>query len=133
MSLTELFGVSTRIKILDELICFDKDFLKVEEIARMADVSLKSVYTNMKELEEIGIVEVENNGINRYKLNFNDERVLALGLIATNEFLRKSNNYSEEFKSTASDELDLTLSDDLELNKFSLNNEVDNIKLTLSR
>ena len=44
----------------------------------------------MNQLEEIGILEVEKNIVKRFKLKANDERVLALGLIETNEYQRKS-------------------------------------------
>ena len=56
----------------------------------MADVSSKIVHMHMNQLEEIGILEVEKKGAKRFKLNSNDERVLALGLIETNEYQRKS-------------------------------------------
>ena len=58
----------------------------------MADVSSKTVQIHMNQLEEMGILEVEKNAVERFKLNANDERVLALGLIETTEYLRKSNN-----------------------------------------
>ena len=92
MILNELFGENTRIKILEELLTYDDSFLTAEEISRMADVSSKTVQIHMNQLEEIGILEVEKNGVERFKLNINDERVLALGLIETTEYLRKSNN-----------------------------------------
>ena len=92
MILNELFGENTRIKILEELLTYNDSFLTAEEISRMADVSSKTVQIHMNQLEEIGILDVEKNGVERFKLNANDERVLALGLIETNEYLRKSNN-----------------------------------------
>ncbi len=56
----------------------------------MTDVSSKIVHMHMNQLEEIGILEVEKNIVKRFKLKANDERVLALGLIETNEYQRKS-------------------------------------------
>ena len=71
--------------MLEELLGYTDYFLTVEEISRMADVSQKRVQNHLKQLKDIGILEVENK---RFKLNKNDERVLALGLIETHEFLK---------------------------------------------
>lgn len=90
MLLNELFGENARIKILEELLTYVDSFLTAEEISKMANVSSKTVYIHMNQLEEIGILEVEKKGAKRFKLNSNDERVLALGLIEANEFLRIS-------------------------------------------
>jgi len=90
MLLNELFGENARIKILEELLTYVDSFLTAEEISRMADVSSKTVYIHMNQLEEIGILEVKKNIVKRFKLKANDERVLALGLIETNEYQRKS-------------------------------------------
>ena len=88
--INELFGENTRIKILEELLTYVDSFLTAEEISRMADLSSKTVNIHLNQLDEIGILEVEKNGVKRFKLNSNDERVLALGLIESNEFLRRS-------------------------------------------
>ena len=98
MLLNELFGENARIKILEELLTYVDSFLTAEEISRMADVSTKTVYIHMNQLEEIGILEVEKKGAKRFKLNSNDERVLALGLIEANEFLRSSQNQELSFE-----------------------------------
>ena len=66
----------------------------------MADVSPKTVYIHMNQLENIGILEVEKKGAKRFKLNSNDERVLALGLIESNEFLRRSHKLELSFESS---------------------------------
>ena len=100
MLLNELFGENARIKILEELLTYVDSFLTAEEISRMADVSSKTVYIHMNQLEEIGILEVEKKGAKRFKLNSNDERVLALGLIEANEFLRRSNKQELSFESS---------------------------------
>ena len=100
MLLNELFGENARIKILEELLTYVDSFLTADEISRMADVSPKTVYIHMNQLEEIGILEVEKKGAKRFKLNSNDERVLALGLIETNEFLRRSNTQELSFESS---------------------------------
>ena len=100
MLLNELFGENARIKILEELLTYVDSFLTADEISRMADVSPKTVYIHMNQLEEIGILEVEKKGAKRFKLNSNDERVLALGLIETNEFLRRSNKQELSFESS---------------------------------
>ena len=103
MLLNELFGENARIKILEELLTYVDSFLTAEEISRMAEVSSKTVYIHMNQLEEIGILEVEKKGAKRFKLNSNDERVLALGLIEANEFLRRSNKQELFFKSSEID------------------------------
>ncbi len=100
MLLNELFGENARIKILEELLTYDDSFLTAEEISRMADVSTKTVYIHMNQLEEIGILEVEKKGAKRFKLDSSDERVLALGLIEANEFLRRSHKQELSFKSS---------------------------------
>ena len=61
----------------------------------------------MNQLEEIGILEVEKKGAKRFKLNSNDERVLALGLIEANEFLRKSNKQELSFESSELNPVDV--------------------------
>ena len=100
MLLNEMFGENARIKILEELLTYTDSFLTAEEISRMADVSSKTVYIHMNQLEEIGILEVEKKGAKRFKLNSSDERVLALGLIEANEFLRRSHKQELSFKSS---------------------------------
>lgn len=106
MLLKELFGDNARIKILEELLTYFDSFLSAEEISRMADVSSKTVYIHMKQLEEIGILEVEKKGAKRFKLNSNDERVLALGLIETNEYLRQSNKQELIFERSELNEVE---------------------------
>ena len=107
MLLNELFGENARIKILEELLTYVDSFLTAEEISRMADVSSKTVYIHMNQLEEIGILEVEKKGAKRFKLNSNDERVLALGLIEANEFLRRSYKQELTFKSSEVNPVDV--------------------------
>ena len=98
MVLSELFGENARIKILEELLTYIDSFLTAEEISRMADVSSKTVYIHMNQLEELGILEVEKKGAKMFKLNSNDERVLALGLIEANEYLRRSRKQELSFE-----------------------------------
>lgn len=100
MLLNELFGENARIKILEELLTYVDSFLTADEISRMAEVSPKTVYIHMNQLEEIGILEVEKKGAKRFKLNSSDERVLALGLIEANEFLRRSHKMELSFESS---------------------------------
>lgn len=116
MLLNELFGENARIKILEELLTYADSFLTADEISRMAEVSSKTVYIHMNQLEEIGILEVEKKGAKRFKLNSNDERVLALGLIESNEFLRRSRKYELSFESS-----DVNLDD---IKEFSNYNEI---------
>lgn len=55
----------------------------------MSDVFIDEVNIHLKQLEQIGVLEVEKSDVKRFKLNSHDERVLALGLIETSEYLRK--------------------------------------------
>ena len=61
MFLKELLGENARIKIFEELLTYMDSFLTAEEISRMADVSSKTVYIQMNQLEEIGLLEIEKN------------------------------------------------------------------------
>ena len=94
MLLRELFGDSARIKILEELVSNWDFFLTVEEIARMSDVSKKSVYIHINELKKIGILSVNEEGAKKFKLNPDDKRAIALALIESDEFLRKRSTRS---------------------------------------
>lgn len=104
MILRELFGETSRIKILEELLAYSEQYLTAEEIARMADVSSKTVYIHLTQLSQIGIVEVKKESFQKFKLNLNDERVLALLLIETNEYLRQSKRDYLKFKTVELDE-----------------------------
>ena len=104
MILRELFGETSRIKILGELLAYSEQYLTAEEIARMADVSSKTVYIHLTQLSQIGIVEVKKESFQKFKLNLNDERVLALLLIETNEYLRQSKRDYLKFKTVELDE-----------------------------
>ena len=87
-----MLGDSVRTKILEQLVGFNEDFLSVNEISRMAEVPYEIVNINIDQLKSIGILKIKKEGISKFKLNPNDERVLALNLIETHEFLRKSKN-----------------------------------------
>ena len=100
MILEDLFGNTTRIKILEELLSKWGEYLSVEEISRMADVSKKSVYIHMAKLEDIGVLDVQKDGSKRYRLNQNDERALALALIESNEYSRQLNDFNMPFESS---------------------------------
>ena len=119
MLLKDLFGDTARIKILEELISNWDLFLSVDEIAGMADVSKKSVYVHMEQLEKIGIVVMENEGSKKFKLDPKDKRAIALALIESDEYLRKMEEYELELESNAENAEYLHLStssnDDVEL------------------
>ena len=100
MILRDLLGDSARIKIIEELISNWDYFLSVEEIARMSDVSKKSVYIHIKELNNIGILSVDEEGSKKFKLNPNDKRAIALALIESDEFLRKLDEFELNIDST---------------------------------
>ncbi|MBQ2635913.1 MAG: winged helix-turn-helix transcriptional regulator [Methanobrevibacter sp.] len=136
MLLRELFGDNARIKILEELISNWDFFLTVDEIARMSDVSKKSVYIHMEELRKIGIVIIDNEGSKKFKLNSKDKRVIALALIESGEYLRKMEEYELELKNNIKNEEYLALStlsnennDLLTVNSQKINNALKNIPL----
>ena len=106
MILRELFGEGARIKILEELISNWDFFLSVDELSRMSDVSKKSVYTHIEELNKIGILIMDDEGSKKFKLNPQDSRCIALALIESDEYLRKM----DEFEKSLSDDEFLTLS-----------------------
>lgn len=92
MVLKEIFGDGARIKLLEELIDNWGELLTAEELSRMADVSLKSVYSHMDDLKRIGLVIiVYEQGSRKFKLSEDDGRAVALALMGSTEFLRKLN------------------------------------------
>ena len=101
MILEDLFGKTTRIKILEELLSKWGEYLSVEEISRMADVSKKSVYIHMAKLEDIGVLDIENEGSKKFRLNQNDERALALALIESKEYSRQLNDLDIYFETNS--------------------------------
>ncbi len=132
MILEDLFGNTTRIKILEELLSKWGEFLSVEEISRMADVSKKSVYVHMAKLEDIGVLDVQKEGSKKYRLNQTDERALALALIESNEYSRQLNNFNMSFESNCESSV-LTVYDTIEndfndLNLFVVEPVKDNSK-----
>ena len=136
MLLKDLFGDTARIKILEEIISNWDLFLSVDEIARMADVSKKSVYVHMEQLKKIGIVIMEDNGSKKFKLDPKDKRAIALALIESDEYLRKMEEYELELENNAENAEYLHLStssnDDIELlsvNSQKINNALKGIPL----
>lgn len=101
MILEDLFGKTTRIKILEELLSKWGEYLSVEEISRMADVSKKSVYIHMAKLEDISVLDIENEGSKKFRLNQNDERALALALIESKEYSRQLNDLDIYFETNS--------------------------------
>lgn len=127
MILSELFGENARIKILEELISNWDFFLTVEEIARMSDVSKKSVYIHMQQLNQIGILIVENEGSKRFKLDPNDERAIAMALIESGEYIRKMKDFENEQESNG-ELLSLSVSNNNNTNLLRYNsNKMNNV------
>lgn len=127
MILRELFGETSRIKILEELLTYSDDFLTADEIARMSDVSSKTVYVHLNQLSEIGIVEVKKGSYKKFRLNPSDERVMALGLIETNEYLRQSGRDFLKFETIKINE-----NTNVFLNPLNPSNEV-SLQFTISK
>ena len=117
MLLRELFGDNAKIKILEELISNWDFFLSVDELSRMSDVSKKSVYIHIDELNKIGLLVVENSGSKKFKLNPKDKRAILLALIESEEYLRKLNEFENELENQEAEFLPLSLSDSDDKNK----------------
>ena len=88
--LKEIFGDTKRISILEELVERWGEFLKVSELVRMSGASKKTVYEHLKELEGIGLLETKDGRATLYKLKEDDGRSLALAMLESNEYLRKT-------------------------------------------
>ena len=87
--LKEIFGDTKRVRILEELIEHAGEFLSVSEISKMSDVSKKTVYSHLYQLEEMRIIISHPGRITKYGLNMDDSRAVALSIIADEEYLRK--------------------------------------------
>jgi DNA-binding transcriptional ArsR family regulator len=87
--LKEIFGDTKRVRILEELIEHAGEFLSVSEISKMSDVSKKTVYSHLYQLEEMRIITSHPGRITKYGLNMDDSRAVALSIIADEEYLRK--------------------------------------------
>ena len=87
--LKEIFGDTKRVRILEELIEHAGEFLSVSEISKMSDVSKKTVYSHLYQLEEMRIIISHPGRITKYGLNMDDSRAVSLSIIADEEYLRK--------------------------------------------
>ena len=123
MLLRELFGDNARIKILEELISNWDFFLSVDELSRMSDVSKKSVYIHIDELNKIGLLVVEGSGSKKFKLNPKDKRAILLALIESEEYLRKLNEFENELDNQEAEFLPLSLSDSDDKNLLKVNSK----------
>ena len=135
MLLNELFGDSARIKILEELISNWDFFLTVEEISRMSDVSKKSVYNHMAELNKIGILLIDDEGSKKFKLNPKDKRSIALAFIESVEYIRKIDEFESEAIDAGGEFLTLSVIENeknnlLEVNSQKVNKAMKGIPLT---
>jgi DNA-binding transcriptional ArsR family regulator len=126
--LKEIFGDTKRIRILEELVENWGEFLTVEEIERIAEISTRTAYRHINELMEVGLLD--SNGIKpkRFKLKEEDKRALALAILESEEYLRKSEisleNIEENKKGIESlpSFLDVSESDDGENFEITSNN-----------
>ncbi len=103
MVLSNLLGDSVRIRILEELVSNRELFLTADEISRMADVSIKSVYEHLKELETTGILIINKKGSKKFKLNPKDKRTISLSILESDEFKRQLNNLELPLKENEED------------------------------
>lgn len=123
MILRELFGDNARIKILEELISNWDFFLSVDELSRMSDVSKKSVYIHIDELNKIGLLVVENTGSKKFKLNPKDKRAILLALIESEEYLRKLDEFDNELNQDGNEFLSLSVSESDDKNLLIVNSK----------
>ena len=80
-----ILGDTVRIKLLHGLIETDNVLLTFEEISDLTGINLNSVKKNLKDFEKFDLLIVEDD---KYKINLEDCRVLALIYLNMSEFLR---------------------------------------------
>lgn len=100
MVLTGIFGDTTRVKIIQEFISKWGLFLNANEISRMSNVSKRATYSNIKILDEIGLLEKKEGKSTKYRLKKDDKRSLILALLEGEEYIHKnkkvtSNNFAD--------------------------------------
>lgn len=88
--LKEIFGDTKRISILEELIENWGEYLTIDEIARIAKTSPKTTYRHINELQSIGILDQIDQRPKKFKFKENDKRAVALAILESEEFIRKS-------------------------------------------
>ncbi len=87
--LKEIFGDTARVRILEELAERWKEKLSASELARMTDISEKTVYNHLHQLEQVGIVVSISGRPTKYGLNTEDQRAVSIALIEDEEYLRR--------------------------------------------
>jgi len=88
--LKDVFGNTKRVNILEKLIDNWGELLTIDEISRMANTSPKTTYFHINELKNIGILEYKNGKPRKFRLKEDDKRALALAILQSEEYLRKS-------------------------------------------
>ena len=88
--LRDVFGSTKRISILEEMVENWGEFLTIDEIARIAKTSPKTAYRHINELAKIGILDFIDEKPKKFKLKEDDKRALALAILESEEYLRKS-------------------------------------------
>lgn len=79
-----ILGDTVRIRLLHGLIEADNILLTVEAISELTGIKVNSVKKNLKDFESLGLLIVEDD---KYKINLEDRRVLALIYLNMLEFL----------------------------------------------
>lgn len=98
--LKEIFGDTARVRILEELAERWNEKLSASELARMTDISEKTVYNHLHQLEQVGIVISISGRPTKYWLNPDDGRALSIALIEDEEYLRRIRLSLEEMSPT---------------------------------
>lgn len=88
-----ILGNTVRIKLLHGLIETDNVLLTVEEISDLTGINLNSVKKNLKDFEKLDLLIVEDD---KYKINLEDSRILALIYLNMSEFLRNAEDGFQE-------------------------------------
>lgn len=94
MILNGIFGDTTRVKILQKFISKWGLFLNANEISRMSNVSKRATYSNIKKLDEIGLLEKKEGKSTKYRLKKDDKRNLILAILEGEEYLHKNKNFT---------------------------------------
>lgn len=88
-----ILGDTVRIKLLHGLIEADNVLLTVEEISDLTGINLNSVKKNLRDFENLELLIVEDD---KYKINLEDRRILALIYLNMSEFLRTADEGYQE-------------------------------------
>lgn len=113
-----ILGDTVRIKLLHGLIEIDNVLLTVEEISDLTGINLNSVKKNLKDFEKLDLLIVEDD---KYKINLEDRRILALIYLNMSEFIRTAD---EGYQDDSPRILDQSELEDVEVRLENIKNTI---------